>query len=248
MFGGLDLTPQFSLKSRLGFNLRQNSFAGYFAITPQNNEASFSNSIDENNYQQTDWSWSNTAHYLQTFSRGSLDLLVGQEAGAGNNRYLDGTISNLLSTDLNSRYIQDPLADPKTKNVSSSGGRNALLSFFGKAGFNYADKYVASFTLRKDGSSNLGPDHRWGTFPAVGLGWRITNEPFLANNRIFSDVMLRYGWGITGNQNIPSGRIVSQFGGDRGDTFYDITGSNTSIVAGLSAGVGWQSEPEVGIE
>ena len=253
VFGGLDITPQFNLKSRLGFNLRQNSFAGYFATTPQNNEASFSNSIDENNYQQTDWSWSNTAHYLQTFSRGSLDLLVGQEAGAGNNRYLDGTIKNLLSTDINSRYIQDPLADPKTKNVSSSGGRNALLSFFGKAGFNYAEKYVASFTLRKDGSSNLGPDHRWGTFPAIGLGWRITNEPFLANNRIFSDVMLRYGWGITGNQNIPSGRIVSQYGGDRGDTFYDISASNTSIVPGYrQASVGnpnlkWESNKSTNV-
>jgi TonB-dependent starch-binding outer membrane protein SusC len=232
VFGGLDITPQFALKTSLGFDLRQNSFAGYFAITPQNNEASFSNSIGENNYQQTDWTWSNTAHYLKTFSRGSLDLLVGQAANAGNNRYLQGGISNLLSTDLNSRYVQDALADPKTETAFSSGGKHALLSFFGKAGFNYAEKYVASFTLRKDGSSNLGPDHRWGTFPAVGLGWRITNEPFLSNNRIFSDVMLRYGWGITGNQNIPSGRIVSQFGGDRGDTFYDITGSNTSIIAG----------------
>ena len=232
VFAGLDITPQFALKSSLGFDLRQNSFAGYFAITPQNNEASFSNSIGENNYQQTDWTWSNTAHYLKTFSRGSLDLLVGQAANAGNNRYLQGGISNLLSTDLNSRYVQDALADPKTEVAFSSGGKHALLSFFGKAGFNYAEKYVASFTLRKDGSSNLGPDHRWGTFPAVGLGWRITNEPFLSNNRIFSDVMLRYGWGITGNQNIPSGRIVSQFGGDRGDTFYDITGSNTIITAG----------------
>jgi TonB-linked SusC/RagA family outer membrane protein len=233
VFAGLDVTPAFSLKSRLGFNLQQNSFAGYFGITPQNNEASFSNSISENNYQSTDWGWSNTARYLKTISKGSIDLLVGQEASAGNNRYLQGSISNLLNTGLDSRYVQDALADPKTKNVFSSGGKNALMSFFGKAGLNYADKYVASFTLRKDGSSNLGPAHRWGTFPAVGLGWRISNENFLANNRILSDVMLRYGWGITGNQNIPSGRIVSQFGGDRGDTFYDITGSNTNIVAGF---------------
>src|SRR5205085_4339784 len=133
----------------------------------------------------------------------------------------------------NSRYIQDALADPSTKNVGSSGGEHALLSFFGKAGLNYGDKYVASFTLRRDGSSRLAPGHQWGTFPAVGLGWRISNEPFLANNRILSDVMLRYGWGITGNQSIPSGRIVSTFGGNRGDTFYDISGSNTSIVAGF---------------
>ena len=108
-----------------------------------------------------------------------------------------------------------------------------VAAFFGKAGLNHADNYVASFTLRKDGSSNLGKDNRWGTFPAVGLGWRISNEGFLQNNRIFSDVMLRYGWGRTGNQNIPAGRIVSQFGGDRGDTFYDISGSNTTIQPGF---------------
>ena len=233
VFGGIDFTPALSFKSRLGFDLRQNSFAGFFDITPQNNEANFSNSISEFNYNSTDWTWSNTARYVKTISKSSIDLLVGQEANAGNNRFLQGSINNLLNIDIASRFVQDALADPKTKNVFSSGGQNALLSFFGKAGVNYADKYVASFTLRKDGSSNLGPAHRWGTFPAVGLGWRMTNEPFLSNNRIFSDVMLRYGWGVTGNQNIPSGRIVSQFGGDRGDTFYDISGSNTSIQPGF---------------
>ena len=233
VYGGIDFTPALSFKSRLGFDLRQNSFAGFFGITPQNNEANLSNSISEFNYNSTDWTWSNTARFVKTISKSSIDILVGQEANAGNNRFLQGSINNLLNTDIASRFVQDALADPKTKNVFSSGGQNALLSFFGKAGFNYSDKYVASLTLRKDGSSNLGPTHRWGTFPAVGLGWRMTNEPFLANNRIFSDVMLRYGWGITGNQNIPSGRIVSQFGGDRGDTFYDITGSNTSIQPGF---------------
>ena len=253
VFAGLDVSPEFSLKSRLGFNLQQNSFAGYNAITPQNNEASFSNSVFENNFQSTDWSLSNTARYLKTISRGSIDLLVGQEASAGTNRFLQGSIANLLNTGLDSRYVQDALGDPATKNVFSYGGKNALMSFFGKAGLNYADKYVASFTLRKDGSSNLGPEHRWGTFPAVGLGWRISNENFLANNRILSDVMLRYGWGITGNQNIPSGRVVSQFGGDRGDTFYDITGSNTSIVAGFrQASIGnpdlkWESNKSTNV-
>lgn len=233
VFAGYNLTPAATVLSRLGFDVRQNSFSGFSNSTPQNNEGSFSNGISEFNYQQLDWTWTNTARFVKTISRSSVDLLLGQEANAGSNRFLSGGISNLLNTDINSRYIQDALADPNTKNVGSSGGEHALLSFFGKAGLNFADKYVASFTLRRDGSSNLAPGHQWGTFPAVGLGWRISNEPFLANNRIFSDVMLRYGWGVTGNQNIPSGRIVSTFGGNRGDTFYDISGSNTSIVAGF---------------
>ena len=83
-------------------------------------------------------------------------------------------MASLLNSSLDSRYIQDALGDPSTKNVFSTGGKSALLSAFGKIGYNFADKYVASYTLRRDGSSNLAPGHRWGTFPAVGLGWHIS--------------------------------------------------------------------------
>jgi TonB-linked SusC/RagA family outer membrane protein len=107
-----------------------------------------------------------------------------------------------------------------------------LLSLFGKADYNYADKYVASFTVRRDGSSRLAPGHQWGTFPAFGLGWRVTKEGFLENNRFVNDLMIRYGYGITGNQLIPAGRIVAQFGGSQGDTYYDVGGQN-SIAAGF---------------
>ena len=91
-------------------------------------------------------------------------------------------MSNLINTDLNSRFVQDALGDAATKNVCSTGSKSALLSFFGKADYNFADRYVLSVTLRQDGSSNLAPDHRWGTFPAFGLGWRISQEPFLTDN------------------------------------------------------------------
>jgi TonB-dependent starch-binding outer membrane protein SusC len=234
VFAGIEPIAQVNLKSSLGFNVGQNSFAGYAPITPENAEPNLVNSINENNNQFTNWTWSNTLAWdRKGNSRHNFSLLLGQAAGAGTNRFITASMANLLNSALDSRYIQDALGDASTKNVSSSGGRYAELSFFGKADYNFADKYVASFTMRKDGSSRLGPTHRWGTFPAFGLGWRLSNESFMANNRIFSDVMLRYGYGVTGNQNIPAGRIVSQFGGSRGDTYYDITGSNTSVVAGF---------------
>lgn len=242
-FASYDLLPSLTFKTNLGFDLRQNSQAGFTDITPQNNEANFINSINEWNYQQYGWTWSNTARYLKSLNRSSFDLLVGQEAGAGNNRFVQGNLASLLNSNLDSRYIQDALGDPTTKNVFSTGGKNALLSVFGKVGYNFADKYVASYTLRRDGSSNLAPGHRWGTFPAVGLGWHISNERFLSGNKYLSDVMLRYGWGVTGNQNIPSGRVVSTYGGDRGDTFYDITGSNQNIIAGFRQAA--QGNPEL---
>ena len=232
-FAALDVAPSLTLKTNLGFNVGQNAFAGFTPPNPEVAEATFSNSISENNYQFLDWTWSNTASFVKALGSHHFDLLVGQEANQSTNRFITASISNLLNTDINSRYIQDALGQASTKNVSSTGGKSALLSVFTRADYNYADKYVASFTVRRDGSSRLAPGHQWGTFPAFGLGWRITNERFFPSNRIFSDVMLRYGAGVTGNQLIPSGRIVSQFGGGLGATYYDITGSGNSVVAGF---------------
>jgi TonB-linked SusC/RagA family outer membrane protein len=232
-FAGLDLTNHLTLRTSLGFNVGENGFAGFSPIFPENAEATFINSINENTNNFTDWSWSNTLNYSKAFAQHNFHFLAGQEASASSNRYISASMANLLNDAVDSRYIQDALGDAGTKNVTSSGGRSSVLGIFGKADYNYADRYVASFTVRRDGSSRLAPGHRWGTFPAFGLGWRITNEPFLANNSVLSDVMLRYGWGVTGNQFIPSGHIVSQFSGDRGDTYYDVTGSNSTVQSGF---------------
>ena len=233
VFAGLAPTEAIQLRSRLGFNLAQSVFSGFTPIFPENSEPNFSNAIFENQNNSTDWTWSNTARFVKNFSRHNFDLLLGQEANANNNRFITASMNDLLSTDINSRYVQDALGNAASKNVSSTGGRAALLSLFGKADYNFADRYVASVTLRKDGSSRLSEANRWGTFPAFGLGWRISNEPFMAGNRFLSDAMLRFGWGVTGNQSIPSGRIVSSFGGSRGDTYYDISGSNNNVQPGF---------------
>ncbi len=232
VFAGLAVNPSLSLRSNLGFSVSQGSFSGFTQITPENSEPQFTNSIYENQNKATDWGWSNTLKFVRQFSQHGFNVLLGQEASHGTSRFIEGSLSNLLSEDVNARYVRDALGDAKTKVVNSFGGESALLSYFGKADYNFADRYIASFTVRRDGSSRLGPTNRWGTFPAVGLGWRISNERFLEGNRVFSDVMLRAGFGVTGNQSIPSGRTISQFGGDNGDTYYDITGSNTSVLAG----------------
>jgi TonB-linked SusC/RagA family outer membrane protein len=233
VFAGLDVTPQASFRTRLGFNVAQRRSNNFSPPSPEVAEASFNNSIGENRNELTDWTWTNTLRYVKSFSRHNFDLLLGQEANAGNTRYIEASIGNLLNTAVDSRYIQDALGQASTKNAFTTGGRSSLLSLFGKIDYNFADKYVASATLRRDGSSRLAPGHQWGTFPAFGLGWRVSNEPFMANNRIVSDLMLRYGWGVTGNQFIPSGRIVALFGGDRGDTYYDVAGANGAIAAGF---------------
>ena len=232
VFGGVAPIPALVLRTSFGFNVAEGSFFNFTPITPENSEANLTTAFAETSTRSTEWTWSNTLKYVQQYSQHGISVLLGQEANHGDNRRIEAGFSSLLSTDLNGRYIQDALGDAKSKAINTFGGESALLSLFGKVDYNFADKYVASVTVRKDGSSRLGPGHQWGTFPAFGLGWHITREGFLQNNRILSDAMLRLGHGVTGNQLIPSGRIISTFGGRNGDTYYDINGSNTSVLAG----------------
>jgi len=233
MFGRLAVGPQLALRSQFSFNLTQGQFSGFNPTTFENSEANAVNSINQNNNRSTTWTFTNTVTYARTMDRHNLSLLLGQEANSSSGRFMAAGISGLLNDAPQSRYIDDALGSASSKTISSSGFFDRLLSFFGKADYNYGEKYYVSATLRRDGSSKFGPDHRWGTFPAFNVGWRASRESFFPQDGFFSNVMLRFGWGVTGNQRIPGGRIVAKFGGGTGDTFYDITGSGTSIIAGF---------------
>ncbi len=79
-----------------------------------------------------------------------------------------------------------------------------LVSFFGRVNYGYKDRYLLTATVRGDGTSRFSKDNRWGVFPAVALGWRIIEEDFMASTRnVLSDLKLRLGWGITGQQDLP---------------------------------------------
>jgi len=80
--------------------------------------------------------------------------------------------------------------------------RNALESYFGRASFDFYDKYLISASFRRDGSSRFSEDNRWGSFPAVSVGWKMSNEDFLKDSKTFSNLKLRGGYGVTGNQEI----------------------------------------------
>jgi len=232
VFGGLDLTRRVTAKTRFGFNVGQGTVRVFTPTTPENKEPVTASQINQDFSSFVEWTWSNTLNYVTTFDRHNVALLLGQEANRNASRGINGTLSNLLNTGLDSRYITDVLGDAKTKNVNSRGDIGTLLSYFGKVDYNFAERYFLSFTLRRDGSSRVSPAHRWGTFPAIGAGWRLSQESFLSGSDLVSNAMLRFGWGITGNQNIPTGRTKDQFGGETGGTFYNINGDGATVLPG----------------
>ncbi|APY08050.1 SusC/RagA family TonB-linked outer membrane protein [Winogradskyella sp. J14-2] len=85
--------------------------------------------------------------------------------------------------------------------VDTTIDRNALESYFARASFDIADKYLISGIIRTDGSSRFSEDNRWGVFPGVSVGWKIMNEPWMENS-FFSNLKIRGGWGVTGQQEI----------------------------------------------
>jgi iron complex outermembrane receptor protein len=92
---------------------------------------------------------------------------------------------------------------PYQKTDSSSFvTENYLVSFFGRVNYTLADKYLVTLTLREDGSSRFAENNRWGTFPSVALAWKIKDESFLKNVKAVTNLKLRLGWGITGQQDI----------------------------------------------
>ena len=77
-----------------------------------------------------------------------------------------------------------------------------LVSFFGRLNYTLMDRYLLTLTIRDDGSSRFSPETRWGLFPSAAFAWKITDEPFMADQQLFSDLKLRLGYGVTGQQNI----------------------------------------------
>jgi TonB-dependent starch-binding outer membrane protein SusC len=121
---------------------------------------------------------------------------------------------------------------------------NYLVSFFGRLNYTFKERYLATFTLRNDGSSRFSPDTRWGLFPSVALAWRIAEESFLADSNVLSDLKLRLGYGITGQQNITDndypymprytfGEPTASY--QFGDTFY-----RTYRPEGYDANIKWE--------
>ncbi|HEY5591216.1 MAG TPA: TonB-dependent receptor [Paludibacter sp.] len=104
------------------------------------------------------------------------------------------------------------VVDPKTGHIGGydysstpSKNENFLVSFFGRLNYSFNSKYLATFTLRNDGSSFFSATNRWGLFPAGAFAWKINEEDFLKDNNFISDLKLRLGYGITGQQNINQG-------------------------------------------
>lgn len=124
-------------------------------------------------------------------------------------------------------------ADPAWANVAE---KSRMISFYGRVNYSFNSKYILQATIRRDGSSNFGENHRWATFPSASVAWRLSEEKFIKNLNVFDDLKLRVGWGQSGNAtgfNIYTARFYYQ-GGSR-FTYTDPTTGTQGSYKNLNA-------------
>ena len=176
-----------------------------------------------NNEEQTNSVFETYANYTAPLQAipGNIDVTAGYSYQQEHGEY-PSLYQNDLTTDL-----LGPNGDPAAGFVRPDLFVEdfKLISFFGRLNYNLNDKYIASISLRRDGSSRFGPDNAWGNFPALSLAWRISQESFLSNVGWLSDLKLRAARATTGNQafgnylwaatySLGDGAATAQFGNE----------------------------------
>lgn len=146
------------------------------------------------------WLWENTVNYKRTFGRHDLQGVVGHSLQAYKNEFLFVATSDFDDNRLGYDAVQ--VGADKTLIFNGTSGWQ-LQSFLGRVNYIYNEKYLFTVSARVDGSSKFGMGNKYGVFPSFAVAWRIKDEPFLTNSDVISDLKLRTGFGIVGNEGIP---------------------------------------------
>ena len=148
----------------------------------------------------SNWTLKTYLTYNGTFGKHNISVMAGHEAQENSYETLYASRDNYLFNTIHELNM----GDSSTAKNSSGRGSSAIESYYGRLNYGYDDRYLATFTVRGDGSSSFGPANRWGVFPSMALAWKINNEKFLKDVKWLNNLKLRLGWGLVGNQSASS--------------------------------------------
>ncbi len=208
-----------------------------------NNNSQYTNAT-VNNCRNTTWQVENTLTYDKTFGDHHFNIVLGQSALSYSGYQIDGSkkyLVNPLKPSIayaNGNYRLTYADDGTVNGAVVDHSVNAypydpykMTSLFGRLSYNYQERYMAQVTLRRDGSSRFGSNHKFGTFPSVSLGWNIANEPYLKMPQWLNILKARFSWGKNGNDNIGNFRYTVNTAS--GNNYY--FGNPVNLVLGSKA-------------
>ena len=203
----LKFAQHFTLHSSIGGEFGQSEVRNYLPVykatfIQKNTTSQLSNTRGD----ARNWILENTLTYDNKFNQHSVRVLVGQSAQRYQSYSITATAPNVPNTTEGDLYLR--LGSTAGRNVSDFGDISTIASYFGRVNYSFKNKYLINASIRADGSSKFFGDNRWGYFPSIGVGWVISDESFMQNQKVFNSLKLRGSWGKIGNASVPSNLSV----------------------------------------
>ena len=197
IYGELEVLKDLKIKSTFGL---QANFWNSRTWAPNYH---WNSSIVDDSYlfeqynKRLTWVWDNTATYEKVIGKHNLTLMAGMSSQESESHYLNGSIQSFASN-----LTQQMDNGTKQPTLGGSTSSWSLVSYMGRVNYSYNGKYLATATLRRDGSSRFGEGNKWGLFPSGSIAWRMSEEDFMKPITFINSMKVRAGYGVTGNQEI----------------------------------------------
>ncbi len=202
VYASVNFLKSFTYKSSVQFihdEGNSRSFNPVYFVGPlQQNEK---NDLSYSNGNNTSLIYENTLSYDKLLGKHNLNGLLGYTVQDNKGEFISGFTENLLREDELFWYLN--AGEDKFDRVSNNFFRSTLLSYLGRINYSYDSKYLATISMRRDGSSKFGRNNRWGNFPSLALGWNVDREAFFKKQSIINSMKLRASYGVIGNEKIP---------------------------------------------
>lgn len=231
-YAEVDILKDLTARTQFGVDYNLYNIRSYRAVDIESSENAGANELNQTNNYEWTWTWYNTLTYKKNFFNDHLNMniVAGTESIKSFFEQFTGRRQRFASDDIDNRYLD--AGNPGTSVNSGYAADWRLASEFAKANFSLDDKYLLDLTVRRDRSSRFAEAFRVAYFPAVSVGWRLSNESFMKGVTWLDDFKFRAAWGQTGNQEIGNYNRFGIFGTNAAQNFYDLNGVNTSAIQG----------------
>lgn len=201
-----DILPGLTYRTAMDFEWEFNSNR---QVTPaydlNANNRNTSSNVYNSQSQGYTWQWENVLQYAKSFGMHNVTAMAGTTLSSHFDQNISGRRYDLVDVDIDKGFLDISGAPQGDSRATITGGANdhKMASVFGRLSYNYDERYMAEFTIRRDGSSNFGKNNKYATFPSVSAGWVLTRESWMQNRPVWFDfAKVRVSWGQNGNENI----------------------------------------------
>jgi len=239
----VDLIKGLTFGTKFGMDYGSNYYYRMNKDNPEHSESVNSNNLEEQGGFVIRWVATNTLTYKTVINKiHRLTVLAGTEAIKGGiGKQVTAQRTNFLFPDNTDTWILT-MGENNDQRIANSNfrGQYAFFSIFGRVDYSLMDKYLLMVSVRRDGVSRFAPDERYGVFPAISAGWRISEEAFMAGTRTWlDDLKIRAGWGRVGNAEGPSStNWANEFAMSSNNANYPVTGGNAANTAFRQSRIG----------